>query len=131
MMLDYPFESILVRNRLGQGMKLLACPFSLSNEHVCVLVAVPQDAHWSALSKNAEYIVLQLRERFSRKVKNFTMLELRSDDCANDGGECWYEWHFNWAGTTPLDAKCFPLPSQKQSYYEKLILGFDRESDAV
>jgi hypothetical protein len=131
MMSEYPFESLLVRNRLGQGMKLLVCPFSLAKEHVCVLVAVDEGAHWSLLSKNAEYIILQLRERFSRKVKNFSMIEIRMNSNEEQSEENWYDWKFNWAGSTPLDAKCHLLSPQKQDYYQKIILGLDKKSNAV
>jgi hypothetical protein len=122
---QYPFESILVRNRLGQGMTLLVCPFSLSADHVCVLVAVSEDMHETVLAKNAEYIVLQLRERFSRKVKNFSMVELREGE---NGQEVWHGWQFNWVGNTPLESQCNPLSKQQQQFYQSVILGFDQAS---
>ncbi|MGH1485200.1 MAG: hypothetical protein ACRBCI_03200 [Cellvibrionaceae bacterium] len=124
---EYPFESILVRNRLGQGMTLLVCPFSLSSNNVCVLVKAADDMHESVLAKNAEYIVLQLRERFSRTVKNFSMVELREND---EGNEVWYGWQFNWVGNTPLESKCQPLSSQQQQYYRNVILGYEAVSNS-
>lgn len=114
----YPFESIFVRNRLGQGMTLSICPFTLSADHVCALVAVPKGMHWAVLSKNAEYFVLQLRERFSRTVKKFSMFELRTDD---DGNEQWYGWKFNWVSNTPLDANSYLLSQQQSEYYQNII----------
>ena len=126
MKFPYPFESILIRNRLGQGMKLFVCPFSFSVDHVCVLVALPEDMHPSILSKNAEYIVLQLRERFSRKVKKFSMLELCTEE---DGVENWYGWQFNWVGNTPLEPQRYALSKQKQQYYQDIILGFEEAAN--
>lgn len=116
---EYSFESILVRNRMGQGMTVLACPFPLSQDHICVLIRLPDDTHWSVLSKNADYIVLQLRERFSRTVKNFSMVELR----AEDEREAWYGWQFNWVGNMPIEPKCQPLSNQQQRYYESVLQG--------
>ena len=124
---EYPFESILVRNRLGQGMTLLVCPFSLSANNVCVLVKAADDMHEAVLAKNAEYIVLQLRERFSRTVKNFSMVELRE---GNENNEVWYGWQFSWAGNTPLESKCQLLSQQQQQYYRNVILGYDVASNS-
>jgi hypothetical protein len=123
----YPFESVLVRNRLGKGMRLLVHPFSLSMDHVCILVTTPSDVHNSTLTKNADYFVSQLRERFSRTVKTFSMIELRIDA---DGLEHWYAWQFNWVGNTPLEPKSIPLSLQQQHYYQGLIMGFDRAAGA-
>ena len=117
----YPFDSVLVRNRLGQGMSLQICPFSLSPDHICILVSMPEGTHWQTLSKNADYIVSTLRERFSRKVKTFTMLELRW----KEGEESWYNWQFNWVGDMPMEPKCQKLSSQQQAYYQSCIMGLN------
>lgn len=122
----YPFESILIRNRLGQGMKLFVYSFSITPDHVCVLVALPDDMHESLLAKNAEYIILQLRERFSRTVKTFSMIELCLDDA---GREQWYGWQFNWVGNTPMEPQRYLLSQQKQQYYQNLILEFDQAAN--
>lgn len=119
----YPFEPVLVRNRLGQGMTLRVYPFSLSSDHVCILVKVTDGAHHSVLKKNAENIVFQLRERFSRSVKNFSMIEIR---CESGEEQVWYTWQFNWVGNTPLDAKCQVLSSQQVNYYQTKIAGFNQ-----
>ena len=119
MKVNYPFEAVLVRNRLGQGMKLMVCPFSLSKEHVCVLVALPKNLHPRLLAKNAEHIVFQLRERFNRAVKKFSMLEQR----VTEEMDQWYAWDFNWVGNTPLEPKSRLLSDQQRAYYEKVITG--------
>ncbi|MGH1439589.1 MAG: hypothetical protein ACRBBR_05730 [Cellvibrionaceae bacterium] len=121
---SYPFEAVLVRNRLGQGMSLQVYPFSLSDDHVCVLVKVPEGAHHSLLAKNAENIVFQLRERFSRKVKNFSMIEFRFNEETNE--EMWCAWQFNWIGNTPMESKSYELNQQKVNYYKSKIAGFDQ-----
>lgn len=124
MLQSYPFEPVLVRNRLGQGMSLQVYPFSLSNDHVCVLVKVPEGSHYSLLAKNAENIVFQLRERFSRKVKNFSMIEVRLD--AESNIEKWCAWQFNWVGNTPIESKFHELTPPKINYYKSKIAGFDQ-----
>lgn len=127
---QYLFEPVLVRNRLGQGMTLQVYPFSLSSEQVCVLVKLPDGSHHSLLAKNAENIVFQLRERFSRTVKNFSMIEIRINP--SDGGagesESWYGWQFNWVGNTPIGSKSQRLTPQKMFYYQNIIAGFDKAS---
>ncbi|MFT6386733.1 MAG: hypothetical protein ACJAUP_000101 [Cellvibrionaceae bacterium] len=127
---NYPFESVLVRNRLGQGMTLQVYSFSLSNDQVCVLVKVPEGSHHSLLAKNAENVVFLLRERFSRTVKNFSMIELRVNSSTSDGSEkeSWYGWQFNWVGNTPIDSKSQLLTQQKIDYYQGKIAGFDQAS---
>ena len=122
----YPFESILVRNRLGQAMKLFVSPFSLSPQHVSVLVALPEEMHESLLAKNAEYIILQLRERFSRTVKKFSMIELCFDE---NGEEQWYAWHFNWVENTPLEPQRHLLSQQKRQHYQNLLLDIDQAAN--
>ena len=123
----YRLDPVFVRNRLGQGMSLQALPFSLSNDHVCVLVQVPDGTHHSILAKNAENIVFQLRERFSRTVKKFSMVEIRKDG----DSESWYSWQFNWLGNTPLDSKSQRLTDQQIEYYQRHIVGFDKVSGDV
>lgn len=125
MKLSYPFEPILVRNRLGKGMRLLVCPFSLSPDHVCTLVTLPEGVHASTLSKNADYIVAHLRERFRRKVKNFSMIELRLNE---HGQEEWYSWSFKWVSDTPLEPKSQKLSDQQRTYYQTLIANFTQDS---
>jgi len=127
---NYPFESVLVRNRLGQGMTLQVYSFSLSNDQACVLVKVPDGSHYSLLAKNAENIVFLLRERFSRTVKNFSMIEVRVDSSENDSDEkeSWYAWQFNWVGNTPINSKNQLLTRQKVAYYKDKIAGFDQAS---
>lgn len=120
MKLSYPFEPILVRNRMGKGMRLLVCPFSLSSDHVCILVTLPEGFHPTTLSKNADYFVAYLRERFRRKVKNFSMIELRSIE----GEEEWYSWSFKWVGDTPLEPQSHQLSDQQRTYYQSLIANF-------
>ena len=120
MQYPYPFESVLVRNRSSQAMSLYVCPFSLSQHHVCVLVALTNEMHRSTLSKNADHIVSQLRERFSRKVKSFSMIELQHNA---EGEEEWHQWRFNWVGNMPLEPKSEIVSSKKQDYYRGIILG--------
>jgi len=122
----FPFEPVLVRNRLGQGMSLQVYPFSLSSDHVCVLVKIPEGYHHSLLSKNAENVVFQLRDRFSRKVKNFSMIEFRVDDEIQE--EIWCAWQFNWIGNTPIESKSYRLNEQKINYYKNKIAGLDQAS---
>ncbi len=123
----YPFESTIVRNRLGQGTNLLVHPFSITKEHVCTLVALPANMHSSIFKKNAEHIVYQLRERFSRKVKKFSVVELRDKETDT---ECWYGWKFHWVGNTPLESQCYPLSDQQKQYYQKMIAGCGQASKA-
>ncbi len=120
----YPFEPVLVRNRLGQGMTLQVYPFSLSPDHVCVLVKLSGGAHHSVLAKNAENIVFQLRERFSRAVKSFSMIELRKS--GENEIDSWYNWQFNWVGNMPMEPKSQALSMQQVHYYQNKISGFEK-----
>ena len=117
------FESVLVRNRLGKGMRLRVRHFSLSSDHVCVLVALSEGIHPSTLAKNADHIVLQLRERFTRTVKKFTMIEIRPDEADQ---EQWIQWQFNWVGNTPLEPKSQIINSQQQQYYQSLLINYEQ-----
>lgn len=124
----YPFEPVLVRNRLGKGMTLQVYPFSLSSEHVCVLVRVPEGMHHSVFAKNADNIVFQLRERFSRSVKTFSIIELRKE--GENESESWHNWQFNWVGNMPIEPKSQVLSSQQIHYYQSKIAGFSNASGA-
>lgn len=114
---DLAFESILVRNRLGQGINLLIRPISVSPDHVCVIVKTKEKVHSKTIAKNADYFISQMRQRFQRTVKHFTMIELRKESAA----EVWYSWKFNWAGQVPLNPSSKALTIQQMHYYSNLV----------
>lgn len=123
----YSFEPVLVRNRLGQGMTLQVYAFTLSTEHLCLLVKVSEGAHHSVLAKNIENIVFQLRERFGRGYNNFSMIELRQEN--DNQTESWYSWRFDWLANMPIDTTSQLLTSQQKNYYQDQIVGFSQASN--
>lgn len=120
------FEPVLVRNRLGQGMTLRVHSLFLSPDHPCCLIKVSDGAHPSVLEKNIEDIVFQLKERFARDYKNFSMIEIRQ--VSEDVEEEWYSWRFDWLAGMPIDASSQLLSSQQKNYYHSKSLGFSKVS---
>ncbi len=109
----YPFETIVLLNRLDMEIDVDICSVRIDSDLV-MIVKANEHHHRSTVSKNIEQIAFQLRKQYTKDDVGFSLIEY-TDRHHNkkDTHEEWWQWRFNWVGSTPLDGQRYLLSSSK------------------
>lgn len=106
------FNTLSLLNRLDMEFKLDVCIVELSGLLIAIVKA-HEGFHRSIVSKNSEQIAFQLRKKFLKSDMDFSMVEYNLPHDKDNSKAEWWQWRFNWVGSTPLQGQRYLLSLAK------------------
>jgi hypothetical protein len=122
----YPFETIILMNRLDMEFNIDIMSVEIEDELV-IIVQANENYHRTSVSKNIEQIACQLKKQWVKDGYSFSLVEYADKHHKRDDYEEWWQWRFNWVGKTPLYGQRYFLSSSRIDRIKSSLLNKNDE----
>jgi len=123
------FQTVTLLNRLDMAIEVDVRILSFEQETI-IIVSANDNYHRTTVAKNIEQIAFQLKQMHSPDSPNFSLVEYAhvhykkkssNNFSTEKSNEEWWQWRFNWVGSTPLDGQRYLLSSSKIEHIKDML----------